>query len=809
MIGGSVSKITVEIGGKLAGSLTRSLRTAQAEVSTFSRNVGRTFNDAALAGRNAFKGVVNNAMWQASAAAAVGIGAGLASSTRVAIQFERSMSSVAAKLQASAEETTKLGDLAKQLGATTKFTASQAADAMDFLAMAGFKTNDILQATPGILNLAAMSNMDLADAADITSNILGGMGLEVQKTGRLVDVLAKAAVSGNVDVRMMGESFKYAGPVMKQAGVSIEQAAAMMAVLGDSGIQASEAGTGLRGVILRLAAPPKEAADALKTLGVSTADAQGNLKPMPALLAEIGTALNKVEGTANKAALAEGLFGKLQIASGNVLLESARLGQLDERIRRVADSEGAATEMARKMQDNLAGALTRLGSAVEGFQLALAGPNSKVLQNLVDGLANVVGGATQFLNTFPEVGAVVVGVSAAFVGLVAIAPFVASFISVVSSLKLALTGLSLGATIAGWAGAIGPAVAGLVAFITGPIGLTIAAIVGIGTALVVAYQKFEWFRNGVNAIWRGIVQVFQGALTYIGGAWKVLVGILTGDAKLAKEGVAQAFSGLRQVFGSIVEGIKTVWSGFASFIGGLVQRVVGFFQQHGATILAVMFPIPAAILGAFGALPPGTQSIFNQVVAYIRSVPGMLVNVGRAIIDTIINGIKARASALVETVKSTFAEVRKLMPFSDAKEGPFKYLTSSGKAIITTLAHGVGDAAPRLSRAMEIAAGGAMAALAGPAAMPALALAGGPGMTAAGVPVRSTPVVPNYRSLDVPTPAPSAGRGGMGSMSMRPTVNVNVAGTSSTADDIAQQVMRVFQDMLGEAESSVRAFLND
>lgn len=809
MLGGAASKITVEIGGKLAASLSGSLRAAQAQVSGFSRNVTRTFNDAARAGRTAFTGVTNNAMWQASAVAAAGIGMGLASSARVAMQFERSMSSVAAKLGSTAEQTTRLAALAKDLGATTKFTASQAADAMDFLAMAGFKTNDILQATPGILNLAAMSNMDLADSADIVSNILGGMGLEVEKTGRLVDVLAKASVNGNLNVQMMGESFKYAGPIMKQAGVSIEQAAAMMAVLGDSGIQASEAGTGLRGVILRLAAPPKEAAAALQSLGISTKDAQGNLKPMPKLLAEIGTELNKVQGSANRAELAEGLFGKLQIASGNVLLESARLGQLDQRIRTITDSEGAATEMAAKMQDNLAGALTRLGSAAEGFQLALAGPNSKVLQGLVDGLANVVGGATKFLNTFPQIGGVVVAVSAAFVGLVAIAPFLASFIAVAKSLGGAIAAMKIGATIAGWAGAAGPALAalkvGLVA-LTGPVGLTIAAIVGIGAALVIAYQRVGWFRDGVNAIWNGIKQVFQGVMNYLGGAWKVVTGILMGDANRAKEGVAQAFGGLRQIFGTIVEGIKAVWGGFASFIGGLVQRVVGFFQQHGATILAVMFPIPAAILGAFGALPPGTQSIFNQVVAYIRSVPGMLVDVGRAIIDTIINGIKARAGALVETVKSTFAEVRKLMPFSDAKDGPFKHLTASGKSIVGTLARGISLAAPVMSRAFANAADETMRTLAGPVMTPAFA---GAELSAAGVPVRSRPVVPQYDRLDVPTPAITTGGRGAGTVNMHPTINVNVGGTNASPDDIADTVLRAFQNMLGDAEAGVRAFLND
>ena len=591
MIGGGAQKITVEIGGKIAASLTRSIKAAQVQVSSFGRNVTRTMNDAATAGKKSFRGILSNDLWQSAAVGAAGIGVALVSSTRVAMNFEKSMSSVAAKLQASAEETTKLGTLAKDLGATTKFTASQAADAMDFLAMAGFKTNQIIDATPGILNLAAMSNMDLAEAADITSNILGGMGLEVAKTGRLVDVLAKASVNGNVNVRMMGESFKYAGPVMKQAGVSIEQAAAMMAVLGDSGIQAGEAGTGLRGVILRLAAPPTEAAAALKKLGIATADAQGNLKPMPALLTEIGTAMNKVQGTANRAQLAEALFGKLQIASGNVLLESARLGQLDERIRTVTDSGGAATQMAAKMQDNLSGALTRLGSAVEGFQLALAGPNSKPMQGFVDGLASLVGGATKFLNTFPGVGAVVVGLSAAFVGLVAIAPFVAAFISVVGTLATAI-----GAVTASF-----PVLAGIgtvLAVAAGPITAIIAGIVGIGLAIkaVVDYWP-EISTAATRASWQ--VKAQWGKFT----RWFVSIpGMIISIFEQGNIG--------QRIITSIIDGLKAKFSALVGWVKGAWSNISGIFNGSATPTPAAPAAAPAAGTGGiYGtAAPPGRAS---------------------------------------------------------------------------------------------------------------------------------------------------------------------------------------------------------
>jgi TP901 family phage tail tape measure protein len=848
MIGGAASKITVEIGGKLGASLSSSLKQAQTQVSSFSRNVSRTFNDAALAGKNAFQGVVRNPMWQAGAVAAAGIGAGLVSATRVAIDFEKQMSSVAAKMgDATEEQLTQLGSLAKELGRTTKFTAGETAAAMDFLAMAGFKTNDILSATPGVLNLAAVGNMELAAAADIASNILGGMGLEVSKTGRLIDVLAKTATSGNTSVEQLGNAFKSVGPVARTAGASIEDVGASLAILGDRGIQAEEAGTALRNVFVRLAAPPSEAAKALQRLGVSTKDTAGNMRPFQTILGDVDRRMKELNlGSAEQIELQSDIFGLRALAAGQILQEASATGELADRIKTVTDSQGAASEMAAKMQDNLGGALTRLGSAFEGFQLALAGPNSKVLQGFVDGLAGVIGKVTELMEAFPALSGAVMIAGAAFVGLIAIAPFLASFIAVVKSLSGAVAAAKLGAVIAGWAGAAGPALAaikvGLVA-LTGPIGWTIAAIAGIGAAFVWAYQNVEWFRNGVNGVmarvaeifaasWAGIRGMTEGFMTWLSGSWKMLTGILTLNPGRIQEGFGQAFegikqmasswlswmgamlpSGLREAFGGavaaatasferlkgmvlgvaqfiwnnglsqIANGIGQAFQGVVAVVQGVWNTIVGIFTGNsqqavdgvrqafagiggifsgianmaqgawnlisssasamGSAIVGIVQSIPGQVASAWESLKQGAISAFQQMVAFIKTVPSMVQGVGQAIIDTIINGIKARAGALVDTVKETFANVRNLMPFSDAKEGPFKHLTASGKAIVTTLARGVREASPQLTRAMDKTAGDAMRPMVA-TKYPRLAAQAAPQLTAAGVPVRSTPVVPQH-----------------------------------------------------------------
>jgi TP901 family phage tail tape measure protein len=381
--------------------------------------------------RRAFTNVTSSATWQAAAVGAAAIGAGLVSSVRVAMDFEQAMSAVAAKTQAGQEDMAKLTDLAKDLGRSTQFSAREVAEGMDFLAMAGFKVNDILTAMPGMLNLAAAGGMDLAAAADIATNVLTGMGLEVDQTSRVVDVLAKTATSGNLNIADLGETFKVIAPIAAVANASLEEMAGAMLVLATGGIRGSDAATGLKNVMLRLAAPPTEAAKALERLGVSTLDADGNFRGIQPVLADVDQAMKDLNlGTGEQLEIQNALFGKIGIASGALLQQAAATGQLNEKVLEVTDSQGAAAEMAEIMNDNLAGAFKRLQSAIEGFQIQLVSGTNPALQGFVDFAANAINVLTDMMERFPLITSAVVALAAAFVALVALAPFIAAFISV-------------------------------------------------------------------------------------------------------------------------------------------------------------------------------------------------------------------------------------------------------------------------------------------------------------------------------------------------------------------------------------------
>ena len=272
-----------------------------------------------------------------------------------AVSFEAAMSKVLGITGATEEEMKALGDQAKQLGLTTQFSATQAAEGMSFLAQAGYTVNQILESMPGVLNLAAAGQLELGAAADIVSNVLSGFGLEARETGRLVDVLAAAATSSNTNVEQMAEALKYAGPIARSVGLSVEATAAAIGLLGDNGIQGSDAGTQLRGVLLALAKPSDEAADLLERLGVQTRDAAGEMRPMVAIWEDLGTAQLD-------AAAAATLFRRTSSAAGLILTQGT--DAVKTQTKALEDSEGRASKLAKVIQDNLGGAWREFLSAV-------------------------------------------------------------------------------------------------------------------------------------------------------------------------------------------------------------------------------------------------------------------------------------------------------------------------------------------------------------------------------------------------------------------------------------------------------------
>lgn len=297
-----------------------------------------------------------------AATAAIGALAGMGQAVGVIREFESSMSQVAAITRASTVEIEAMRDAAKELGSTTEFSAAQAADGLRFLGMAGFEASEAIQAIPAVLDLATASSMDLAQSADIASNVLSGFGLAAGDAAQVADVLAAASSRSNTSVAQLGGAMSTAAPIAAALDISLQDTAAAIGVMSDAGIQGERAGTALRGVLASLAGPTEQAKEALKQYGLTAAQ----VNPESVALADI-FALLRERGLSTADAMA--IFGREAASGALVLTEaSARVGAFGDELE---EAEGAASEMAGIMRDNLGGAANTLMSSVQGLAIAL------------------------------------------------------------------------------------------------------------------------------------------------------------------------------------------------------------------------------------------------------------------------------------------------------------------------------------------------------------------------------------------------------------------------------------------------------
>ena len=338
------------------------------------------------------------------------ISAPFVNAASVAANFEQAMSKVGAITKAGADDMEKLSAKAKELGAATQFSATQSAEAMSYLGMAGWNTNQILAGMPGLLSLAAAGGTDLARTADIVSDNLTAFGLSAEKSAHMADVYAAVITSTNTNVEMLGDTMKYAAPVAHAFGASMEETAALAGLMANSGIKASQAGTALRSGFLRLAGPPKMAAKAMESLGMSLNDITAEQKEAAMAMASLGIATSDVNGprkmsailtdlrnktkslgNEEKLAAMKAIFGT-EAATGWLAVLDSGDGTFDKLVTQLEESDGAANKMAERMQNNAAGAMTRYKSAVEAINISIGSAFLPAMASGADALAGFVGG---------------------------------------------------------------------------------------------------------------------------------------------------------------------------------------------------------------------------------------------------------------------------------------------------------------------------------------------------------------------------------------------------------------------------------
>lgn len=440
------------------------------------------------------------------------------------LEFDTSMSKVQAlaRLDKNSPELEALRQQARDLGGSTQFTAGQAADAQGYLAMAGFDPKAIQSAMPGMLDLAKAGDSELAETADIASNILTGFNLQASETGRLGDVLVGTFTRSNTNLQMLGETMKYAGPVAASVGQDIETVAAMAGKLGDAGIQGSMGGTALRAILNRLSAPPAAAAKALNKLGISAKDAQGNLRDMPTVLQEIYEKTKNM-GDAERAGLLKHIAGEEAVAGMQVLVKQAGTGALQEFVSTLKKTEGEASTTARTMADNLKGDLSGLGSAWEDLGIQLQEQQNGPMREITQTLTGIVGGVKGWIAENPKLAANIVktaaGVAILMAGMggltLAMASILGPFAMVRYGMMLfGIQGGGLAKTLFNLGKTALPLVGKGILFIgralmMNPIGLAITAIAG-GAYLI--YRNWDKVGSYFLGLWAEIKAGFSGGL---------------------------------------------------------------------------------------------------------------------------------------------------------------------------------------------------------------------------------------------------------------------------------------------------------
>ena len=404
-------------------------------------------------------------------------------------KFEQQMARVKALTNSSAEDFSRLEQEAKRLGATTVFSASQAAEAMSYFALAGYNVEQILSAIGPTLDLAAAGQIEIAEAADIAAKIMAGMGLSADQLGNAVDVMAKAMTTANTDLLMLGEAFKFVGPMAKSAGIPLEEITAAIQLLSNAGVQGEMAGTTLRGMLLSLTAPSAEADRELKRLGVRVVDEAGNVRSLADIIADLEGALSGV-GSGEKLRVLGTIFPARQ-AAGAAELVAQGAERLREATAALGDASGTASRIAGTQLDTLQGDFVILLSALEGVAIAVGEAFGTELRAALRGVSSFLGALGTWVGENKRVVLTAVGIVAAMLGVGAALVGLGTTLQLVAfSLGGLATGLSVAATVMG--------------AILSPIGLVTAAIVGLSAYLIYASgaggAALEWLGRKFHAL---------------------------------------------------------------------------------------------------------------------------------------------------------------------------------------------------------------------------------------------------------------------------------------------------------------------
>ncbi|EMK5744862.1 phage tail tape measure protein [Proteus mirabilis] len=551
-------------------------------------------------------------------------------------EFNVGMSKVQAltRLDKNSDEFKMLREQARELGATTAFTANQVAQGQAFYAMAGFKPEQIKNAMPGTLAMSLAGDIDLGTTADIGSNILTGFKLDSDQMGRVSDVLVGAFTRSNTSLTMLGDTMKYVAPVASGLGVDLETAAAATGKLGDAGIQGSMAGTSLRAILGRLAEPPKMAAKALEELGIKTRDAKGNLRDFPELLAELDKKTAKM-GNAQRAGFFKHIAGEEAFSALSVLAEQAGKGELQTLVADLKQAKGEAQKVAGTMTDNLSGDMKNLQSAWEDLGIQIFDGIDSPLRQISQSITRVISKVGVWMKENPELAKTLTMIGLAIAGIITtlgiLSLSIAAMLGPLAAAKLSLSilGIKGGSALTLLLKPIkllGSAFLGLgKAMLANPILLVIAAI---AAAVYLIYKNWDTIGPYVYKVWDTVKR-------YTAIAWQAL-----------KDTIKSAWEAIKYIFfnwtplgliikhwDSIVSYTQTTWTMIKTKISDVWEGIKTTLKNGWNNIVK-------SVQETWETIKTTISTKWNEIVEDTKALPAKFLQFGSDLIDAIIQGIK-------------------------------------------------------------------------------------------------------------------------------------------------------------------------
>lgn len=577
------------------------------------------------------------------------VGLGTAA-VKTAADFDSAMSKVAAVSGATGSDLEALRDKAREMGAKTKFSASEAAEAMNYMAMAGWKTEDMLSGIEGVMNLAAASGEDLATTSDIVTDALTAFGLTAADSGHFADILAAASSNANTNVSMMGETFKYCAPIAGALGFSAEDTAEAIGLMANAGIKGSQAGTSLRTIMNNLSGDVKICGSSIGEVTVATTNADGSMRDLSDILADCRTAFSGLSES-EKAAAAESLVGK-NAMSGFLALMNAGEADINKLSSAIDNCDGSAASMAETMNDNLAGQLQILKSQLEELAISFG-------ELLMPAIRTIVGWIQKFvdwLNSMDE-GTRKVIVTIALVA-AAIGPVLIIVGKVISAVGTIMT------LVPKLAGVINAAKGVFAAFnavcAANPYVLIIAAIVALVAAFIYLWNNCEEFRQFWIDLWESIkeiaIAVWEALKEFFKAAWEAIKTTATTVWNAIKDFFSGLWEGIKNIFTTVVNAISTfltnAWNAIKNTVTTVFNAIKTFFTTVWNGIKSVITTVVTAISTFLSTAWNGIKTAITTVLNAIKTAVTTVWNGIKNTITTIVNAIKNAVTTAWNNIKS-------------------------------------------------------------------------------------------------------------------------------------------------------------